>query len=447
MKKFTTKLIASLLSLIVAAALTVMSSYAWLTLSAEPEVGGIEIRIGGTTTILLAPDIQQKNADGTVSHYPGKFSQNLNFSDFETYDYIQNLSSLAPVSTADGVHWVLADYYSAEDEKVQQGMAVVGQVKDITDLPLDTKLQYANLTQQEKSEKMKGCYAYLDFWVVSPAEGYDLRVSTGKEQTDTGSFLVTKMEPKQEGNDYVLAAGDETAAASVRVGFLVNQDWASYEDTQKYLGSDDYFDAYTYLMGQYQEPGEDASEFAAARNTFTIYEPNGDLHLDGSAHYQITSPLGVVDGEIAQINISDRLTVQLASRWKKAGDGENTLLEQKFITDTFYVQSGFSTGKELSQYFYEQCLQGFFSPYVDRGLFVENTEALYADADKDGCVEDRSIALHTVAGATEDVKITTLQKNVPQRIRMFVWLEGQDADCMNYKEDSGFVMMLELAGS
>lgn len=446
MNKVMTKMIASLLSLIVAAALVVTSSYAWMVLTTEPEVKGMEIKIGGGTTILLAADMQEQNADGTVSHYPGKFSQTLNFSDYETYDYIQELAALAPVSTADGVNWLVGEYYTAEDEKVQQGLAVVGQIKDASELPLDTSLQFANLTSLEQGEK-RGRYAYLDFWVVSPADGYTLRVSTGNEQSDMGSFLISRMEPKLEQSGYVLTPGNETAAASARIGFLVNQDFAPYADTLKYLGSEAYSDAYAYLLGQYQEPGEGVEQYSEARNTFTIYEPNGDLHTDGSNDYQITAPLGVTDGKISPKDISDRLTVQLTSRWKKANQSEETLLAQEFITSTFYMQPAELDAKELSQYFYERRLQGVLSPYVDKGWFVKNTQQLYADADEAGCVDGNSIALHTVDGATEDVKITTLQKNVPQRIRMFIWLEGQDADCVSYNESSSFTLNLELAGS
>ena len=51
------------------------------------------------------------------------------------------------------------------------------------------------------------------------------------------------------------------------------------------------------------------------------------------------------------------------------------------------------------------------------------------------------------AGATDDVIIVDLQKDVPQRIRMFVWVEGQDVDCTNVLADAGLMINLELAGS
>ena len=51
------------------------------------------------------------------------------------------------------------------------------------------------------------------------------------------------------------------------------------------------------------------------------------------------------------------------------------------------------------------------------------------------------------AGATDDVYIVKLERNIPQRIRMFVWLEGQDADCTNLTDAATLMLNLELAGS
>ena len=57
--------------------------------------------------------------------------------------------------------------------------------------------------------------------------------------------------------------------------------------------------------------------------------------------------------------------------------------------------------------------------------------------------------LETMAqsGATEDVTIVCLEKNIPQRIRMFIWIEGQDSDCASSLNNVSFTLGLELAGS
>lgn len=445
MNRIRTKLIASLLAVLIAAALIVVSSFAWLTLSAEPEVGGIKIQIGGSNTIMLAADIVIRNADGTVDHYPGAFSQNLQFGDYATYDYITSLAALSPVSTHDGLHWVRSDFYTDSDVEVQKGTAVSGQLKQYAQLPVDTSLQYANLMEEGSKN---GCYAYVDFWVVSPTKNCDLRVSTSNE-SDTGSFVIGQMNvtANADGTGYMLQEANATAAASVRLGFLVNQETADSGDIEKYLGSAGYSDTYTHLLGRYQEPGESLDPNAALTNRFTIYEPNGNLHADGSSYYQITKPLRVQNGKPAPADISDRLTVQLANHWRRTIDNESTMLEEEFYVSTFGKQQNFQSSSDISRYFYDQHLQGNLAPYVEKGYFVNSTQQLYAEAGVSGYVEENSIALHTADRATDEITIITLEKNVPQRIRMFVWLEGQDADCVNFEDVSGFVINLELAGN
>jgi len=445
MKKATLKLIISVVFVVVAASLAVVASFAWMTLSAEPEVGGIEIRIGGGTTIMIAPDVVVRNSDGSISHYPGSFSQNMSFLGNESYSYLHNLAPLTPVSTADGEHWILPAYYSADDPEVKQGTAVVGQLKGYAELPVDTTLAYANIAKDQQGEGRTGSYVYVDFWVVSPGEDYQLRVSAGDGQGETGSFLISRMEAVSDGNGgYSLIAGDETASASARIGFLVNSDWSPYRDTQLYLGSPAYDERYSHLRGTYQESGEPLENFSAANNTFTVYEPNGDLHADGSGNYLITNPLGVSGGSIYPQDISQRLTVQLTNRWKQE-NGE-CMLQQEFAA-AMVEKSDFVRPEDAMEYLYGHRLQGVIAPYVDKGLFVSNTQALYAEANEKGVVDSGSVALHTADTATESVVITTLEKNVPQRIRLFIWLEGQDADCVNHEAFSGFILSLELAGS
>ena len=84
---------------------------------------------------------------------------------------------------------------------------------------------------------------------------------------------------------------------------------------------------------------------------------------------------------------------------------------------------------------------------MNKGKFVKNTETLYAKAGEDHTVRGDILEQMDKAGANESNSIVTLERNVPQRIRMFIWLEGQDADCVSGASVSGFAMRIELAGS
>lgn len=457
MNKIMTKLIAAILALAVAASLAVVSSYAWLTISGAPEVNGVQVNIGGSNTIMVAADMVYVAQDGTVCHYPGQFGEDLDFSEYDTYRYLRDLAALSPVSTSDGVYWFLPEYYTSEDASVQSGLEIDGQIKDISDFSVDTTLAGSNQSK-DSSSGLKGHYVYVDFWVVSPADGYKLRVSTGDPDSYSGSYVINLMDPAEvdtDGDDindaYGLQATDQTAAASVRVGFLVNSDWAKYTDIIQYANSESYSGTYTKLVGQYQEAGESLASYSAADNRFTIYEPNGDLHPgseESSLYYQITSPLGMENGQIVEKNISSILTVQTSSTWNLAENGTETMLEQEFQTAILGTEFGSRTALELKTYFYTQRLQGQLAAYLTQGRFIKSTQALYDAADSlTGRITQDYAALNNTAGATEDVYITVLQKNVPQRIRMFIWLEGQDEDCSNHSTASTIAVNIELAGS
>lgn len=451
MQKIVAKLIISIAALTVSATLVGMFSYAWVTMSGAPEVDGIQINVGGGNTIMVAADLVVNNDDGTVTHYPGAFSQSLHLAEYDSYNYLSSLAGLTPVSTADGVNWVRPTYYSEDSEEAKAGEVLVGQIRDIADFELDTTLEYANIPSDELTGSMVGNYAYVDFWVVSPADDFKLRVSTGNKE-ENGSFVISRMEAVENeaaryGYDFKMV--NEATASSVRLGFLASNDWCTYVDNLTYNASSEYDSRFSFLKGRYLEKGSNVI-FNADNSKFTIYEPNADYHISekyDKAYYKITKPVGVVNGELKEVNVSDRLTVQLANKWRAGGGGNGILIEQLFQTFIAGKDLSSKNSPMLTEEFYEMSIQNVIYPYVDRGYFIKRTESLYAAANEKGYVFEGNPALENISGATDDVFITTLEKNIPQRIRMFVWLEGQDEDCINYGEISSFIVNLELAGS
>ena len=93
--------------------------------------------------------------------------------------------------------------------------------------------------------------------------------------------------------------------------------------------------------------------------------------------------------------------------------------------------------------FYGTYLQGQISPYVTKGAFIKKTSDLYKFGSS---ATAKELASLDSKGATEDVYIIKLERNVPQRIRMFIWLEGQDVDCVDSVRSSSFAVNIELAG-
>ena len=437
-KKMIRKLVAAIMALTLTVVMVVTVSYAWMTLSATPVAEGIQITIGGGNTILIAADYAVV-ADGETYHYPGHFSSSLNFTKLQQYDYLKSMAPLTPVSTADGIHWFFPEYYDYNDTEVINGTASVGQLKPIEDFRLDDDMQYANVP---KAESKGGNYVYLDFWVVSPASDYNLRVSRGDD--NGGSFVLELMSPEgdAEGN-YTIVSTAGNAAASARIGFLVD-DMPVVDDTMRYYQSSlMYSSDYTRLKGNYRDPQD--SYWYTDGYRFTIYEPNGDLHPNGtSGTYEVTQPIGWDGNKPQLVDIRSQLTVQLTNTWKNGSGLNEVAFQQIFATWKTGKNLDIMTTAEIKAAFYGEYLQYQVMPYVNKGSFVQMTSALYA---YDGTVGAEQLTGLNQAGATDDVIIVQLEKNVPQRIRMFIWLEGQNIDCTGSIGAQDLALSIELAGS
>lgn len=446
------KLLTAVLLLIMALVMVISTSYAWMTMSTNPVTQGIQITIAGSHTVLVAPDISVVE-NGQVLHYPGAFSDSMNFSHYQQYSYLQTLGGLLPVSTADGLTWYIPEYYKQNDVEVENGQAFAGQIRPTWDFQADNRLTFANLSPEQTEDLVNGSYVYMDFWVVAPVDGYKLRVSTGDEGNG-GSFVIDLLEPETTTTDgitvYSLTKENSQAAACMRIGFLVNEDTLLDNSMLRYTQSSDYVEKYTRLQGVYSEPG--LSALNSVSNRFTIYEPNGDWHpsmvtspagqIVKDGQYIITEPLG--QGGMPT-SVQDRLTVQLTNRWLMAG--EETSVAQMFRTFTAGKDLSGETEQSLKKKFYIDTLQYQLYPYVIKGNFLSSTSNLYAVSGSDKIAEAEQIINLQQAGATEDVYMTQLTGCVPQRIRMFIWLEGQDVDCINSAATSGFAISIELAGS
>ena len=442
MKQSLMKLSVAAVMVVIALVVVVVSTFAWYTVSGSPTVGGIQMNIGVGGTLQIAPDMTMVTADGVV-HYPGNFSDSLNFHRYDTYDYLQDIVTLTPVSTADGIHWFFAADGDATGDNLLNGYR------------MDDTYAYANLAELPSDDSIHGSYVMLDFWVMAPMD-CQLRVSYG--DADSGSYAVSLPYPtKGEGGKYALDAPDAMLPACVRVGFLADTRTQTNGSMQAYVNSAAFNDRVHSLKGVYAEPGE-AWDFYSPN--FTVYEPNADIHsgesvysetADGAVYrecvdgsYVKTYPIGYVDGQAIPVDITDRTSVQTATSWLQEG---NSLLVQQLFSTFMLGESHDSSAAALFSKFCSQYLGYQCDAYIEKGEFIKETATLEQASKSDGIVAPDDFKDLITSGATDDVVIAELQRNVPQRIRMFVWVEGQDVDCSNVIATSGLMLNLELAGS
>ena len=446
MRKIYPKLIAMGFLLSLSVSVVAMASYAWMVLSSSPVVSGIQVAIGGGNTILVAPDLTAQGENGEIYHYPGRFSDKMNFRQHAGYDYLRSIGTLMPVSTVNGVDWFMPVYYNSSDEEVAQGIAMSGQLKPFDQFKVDSELAHANLTAKDKDKMQAGHYAYLDFWVVSPSADFTLRLSTGDDSG--GTFVIDLLEPVKNGSGYTLAYPAGTASSTVRVGFLANPYRLTDKTMETYVASPAFDERFISLRGMYAEPNTGTSYLADDK--FVIYEPNGNSHphdsdLDGA--YVRTDPLGYRDGKVEAMSVQDRLTAQNSSVWKP-GAGSNYGLEERFQAAILNQDISRLEADEISDLFYNRYLQGQIYPFIDKARFYADTDNLYVYMGDDGILTGAELQsnLAPLGTVTPDVTIIDLERNVPQRIRMFIWLEGQDVDCVDMVSKCAFAVNIELAG-
>ena len=427
-KKAYIKIACTAAALLCAMAMIVMSSYAWLTASTSPVAEGIQVAVGGGSTILLAPDVV--NDEG--KHYPGAFGATLRLDDLLDADAY---SGLTPVSTADGLSWYLPAYYTENDPEVLARTAKAGDLKPYDQFLCDETLTYANLSAGDE-KAAKGSYLYVDFWVVSPGSRYELRVSTSDDASGAGSYVVDLPQVVETKAGFAMQTPEYPASESIRVGFLVNQNAAA--DSVAAYAANRGDQRYTTLRGAYQEAREQVQP-AFSYNTFYIYEPNGSSHTaQRETGYIATYPLGRNGTSVTGIPVGGKLSVQMASQWEENKVNDLLTASVKQAGDT-------ATAADVQAQLYKT-LAGR-SDYVNKGQFIQNTGKLYENLGQDGTVSQDTLEQMPKAGANESNSIVTLERNVPQRIRMFIWLEGQDVDCVSGASVSGFAMRIELAGS
>lgn len=455
------KLTALALMVIMSLTVAVTSTYAWLTMSSSPVLEGLRVTVGGDNTIKVAADISAKTEDGTTVHYPAAFTEHLNLSLYSQYEYLGKLAGLSPVSTADGVNWFLPTYYKSSDLEVQNGNAAAGTIRPVQDFERDTALQHANLT--ELADSRAGHYVYFDLWVVSPSGDCDLRVATGTDpDDDSGSYVIALPDlSKSADGSFALNENASSVASSARVGFLVNTTPLSGESGTTALLSaisenSNTGGSYNSLRGVYAEKRSSTQNFLGSEN-FVIYEPNADCH-PGSATdggYIATYPVGVdANGKGKEQSVFTHLTVQKKSRWKTDGNGKSLLAGQleaalfQFKTQLGGEKMNALTAEKAAELFYAKYLQGQYSFLVQKGHFFLDSTSLSTGLDHNTrSIAETELGTYKTAGATEDAVIVRLERNVPQRIRVFIWLEGQDADCTGAAENLRFAVNLQLAGA
>ena len=456
MNKAKPKMIASALIFVIAMVMLVSASMAWYTLSTKPEVTGISGVVSAKRKLLISKDNITWDRDAPV----------LNLS-----ESFENLAPLKPVSTVDGLNWFLPEYEAS------------GALKPVNQFTRDYNLTHANVSiaglsgNALESAKRKGYYVYTDFYLKTEDDNANVQISYvnpyALENNDYGSddcsyclpsytFELIDNETTIIDNNSVITAGGKkyqirnvglNAEKSVRIGFLVNPDYQDSPANSDYEAKNDFYiyEPNADLRSKDIKPGsKDYEERYKIKYSETErYIANYDFEEDTSAEspapvdykddcYYETLPVAYNGGTYSLARITpSKLLAQKHCEW------DFDALKQSYIefiegrepkwwsskNVKFYSDNNTSIGSFLNSEALYNALQLSAKGGTGEGISLEKTDGGYPFE------RGEQYASQT---------IITLYKDKPVKIRMFVWIEGQDIDCWNDVSLGKFVVNVEF---
>ncbi len=412
-------LIISGITLFIAAVILVAASFAWFTLSTDPEIRGL-------TLTMATADFLYVSTDGSNWHQSADLSNEFKY-------YVE----LRPVSTYDGLNWFLPEYNE------------FGELLPILEFTLDDTLEHANVyayktdasgnpipsSPLEGIELMeaqaKGYYVYTDFFLMTGEDICDVRLSKPKNlevlqdwevaQGFYGSYAIANLIENDEGDleVSVLLAGE----SALRMGFLpLKVGDAALDDDGN-------------IIYEYSDVNEEDDY------RFVIYEPNSDMR--SSDDKPGSTEIYVIDYTFDSATYQDGNYIRTDPLALIAGNEQDPYQLKEIEPERLIIQRK-STWKNLSDFnpgeLTDDIENARVSRYVNMGEFVSDSASVYG--------EDRIVDLGSIAqGNASDTVVVKLLKNRPLKIRLFVWIEGQDVDCWNDISADRFLVNLEFGGT
>ncbi len=430
--KIKLKMLAMTAIMLASLLLFVTASLAWYSISTSPEVSGLQVTLFTDRALLVSADGED-------------FDQSIDLS--EAFKYY---ASLKPISTVDGVNWFRTDY------NVTTGAITGTYLWDNTgkyaNVPIYKKDANGNFTDQLldstalfEADK-EGYYVYCDIWLSTELEegcyvtlsAPDLDLANLEDwETDEGNQHGAKY------GSYALAAYrkdgenvytiDNNAQTALRVGFLIcNEDGTPTDRFVIYEPNADQRGSY-----EFKPTGQDqyVSGYELVLNpnyTDGSTEPPYLNYLDGT--YIPTYPIGVQrdeQGEIIRDGLGNPIGVPTAV------DPSKLIIQKRSEWDEEKVRSRVLAEKIPNS-----------NDISSFGRFITNSAVLYNSLDP--TLKTYTFTENDQTGLASSSMIVQLKGRdgdtiYKQRIRMFIWLEGQDADCWNDIADGTFVVNLEFA--
>lgn len=381
------KLLTATFSLIIAIVLLSMGTFAWYTLSQNPEVSGISVSF---------------NSDGKewpfeVSQDYGTAGENATWGKILYIDLDKTEGILRPISTYDLINWYVPEY------------SMDGSVNNLSRVSMT---DIANKPYVEGEESQDGNYiVYKDIWVRTrdADNSYDLRLNNPAKdpsskkpiidegETNFGTYVLWTPTWDDEENKLKL---QDDLMSTIRIGFQV-----------------------------FPEGSEDETQAKVF-----IYEPNCNLHNGLGSEANLQSEVYYVYGtgadakQIGQYSLGSNATVTNVPK----KNGTSYTMVSQMVENTganHYVIRQKKSSWNTASFTSVNDIQDINSNYIKEiGDFI-NASGSVINAPYSGLPS-----------------MATIDKGHPRHIRIFFWIEGQDVDCWNQVSGGTMFANFEFRG-
>ncbi len=435
MGKTKAKLMATATMLLISVVLLAGASLAWFTISTNPEISGMQVILFTDRALVVSKTPDQED-----------FTQSIDLSEMFMY-----YAPLKPISTVDGKHWFMPTY----DEEtgllnpVSEFLLATEENANVLVYNMTDAGEYIEMTEKEYlAASDKGYYVYCEFYLATEYEE-DVRVTLSAPDREKNNLEAWEWNPEfanehsYKYGSYALAAYekdpengklysiDNNAQTALRVGFLIEDEAAEGATGSRFViyepnadqrsdfskkpftengKTDFYIHQYNLIPNtNYTEGGTEPKFLNYVPNSYIPTVPVGPKTLAD----------GTVVGELTPIADED-LIVQLAGQWKYSS-----------------VQSKIMNGQGVNSNDVE-----FFGKFVDKTSSVTkglNQYGIHEFGTQTGYDLASDTMIVTLKGRNSDGTLN------PTKIKMFIWLEGQDPDCWNDIAGGSFMVNLEFA--
>lgn len=380
------KLGMALAGMVLSLVLLTGAAYAWFSISTAPEVRGISVgvtRTGKEYPFELSLDYGEKGEQAAWT------------TQLHLDALLGKMNTLRPVSTCDGQNWYLPIY---------------GANGNVTGFSrIDNVAEYSNLTDANTNY-----FTYADLWIRTrdPDMDYQVKLSNPLDL------------------DSVKAEGRETDFGTYALNEPV------WKDGQMKL----YDDAMTCLRIGFQF----MDDLGEPEGMFYIYEPNADMRSQGMKAF-VQSNQGQQKGNDTigylfsqAVEEGDAIT---ADRYVKEYAGKSLVFDTQVPSRTVG-----SDGEETDSF--TMVSQG----EREGTVLIRQRKSSW----KEGLTKESKISSKAIGAigafidkdmeVAETPPMTTLTENIVKKLRLYIWLEGQDIDCWNQIAGGSIYANLEFTG-